>query len=63
MAQDPKVKEFARNVADIMKGNQHLSTQMWFQVFADYGYMDRIDTSKYHDAQCVLLGVIQSLEV
>jgi hypothetical protein len=65
MSQKNKVQEFAKNVASVMKSNNHLSTEMWFRVFAEYGYSGewRIDTSKYHDAQCVLLGLLQSLEL
>jgi len=57
-----KTKEFARSVAALMKSNNHLPAETWFRVFVDYGLDVNVSTAKYHDAQCVLLGLLESLE-
>lgn len=58
-----KTQDFARNVASLMVSNNHLPTETWFRVFADYGYYgENVSTINYHDAQCILLGLLRSLE-
>jgi hypothetical protein len=59
-----KVQEFCKAVAELMKANNHLPTETWFRVFVDYGYSKEYVSAKpkYHDAQCVLLGLLESLE-